>query len=119
MSDLDNFLSAADALQFLAGYVAVTDEKGGKAQRAVGYLLKHSAVSSNQPSGPNERIKQLEKAIRDANDWLNVGEGVDLTYYALDSGANGSESWKVLSRLIHESAPTLDARDATGESDAG
>jgi hypothetical protein len=83
---LDSFINPADALQFLAGYVAVTDEKGGKAQRAVAYLLKHAALSEITPSKDGREIAQeiidaweagcpLEHCAgllenRDAREWL-------------------------------------------------
>ena len=51
------------------------------------------------------RVTELELAIKHANNWLEMGEGIDLIYYVnhifIPSTAEG-KSFKIIDELINE-----------------
>jgi hypothetical protein len=51
----------------------------------------------------SDEILALKKAIRYANEWLLIGEGVGLTYYHSDYwGKDCSDSVQTINRVLNE-----------------
>ena len=52
-------------------------------------IWEHGLEIANMLRQQADRIAELEKAIKDADEWLESGEGVSLCYYACsDSNPN-------------------------------
>lgn len=50
----------------------------------------------------NLKVAELRHAIGEANEWLRVGEGVNLLYYASDCGETGSDAYNTIADVIGE-----------------